>query len=260
MNRNKELLKWLGISIGVFFLSFVFLYIYNDIERNNNFSFDFEYLEDVPSSGKNAYLYLNGFDSSFTYVMDDDDVYSYYIYSNEEGNNILVKVNDEEARDCAKKDRWDDVSCYLEGGAYPLRDELKDEVIEKIGYEIELDDLYLDTELKLYRDNSTFWMLYICCICAGVIGTLVCLVLLIKDNFSSIKNNKSSIGKWIFRLSFLVYGVILMVSIIFGLESGFEEFLLMLLILGLIFIIIPIIPAALIYQIVYIFLHYKKKK
>lgn len=260
MNRNKELLKWLFISIGVFFLSFVFLYFYDEIRYNNNFYTDFEYLDDVPSSGKNAHLDLHGFNSRFIYIMNDDDIYNYYVYSNEDGNNILVKVNDEDARDCAKKDRWDDVSCYLEGGAYPLSDELKDEVIEKIGYELELDDLYLDTELKLYRDNSTFWMLYICCICAGVIGTLVCLVLLIKDNFSSIKNNKSSIGKWIFRLSFLVYGVILMVSIIFGLESGFDEFLLMLLILGLICTVVPIIPAALIYQIVYIFLHYKKKK
>ena len=263
MNRNKELFKWLGISICVFFLSFIFMYIYEEVDYSNNFYSDFEYLDNVPSDGKNAHLYLNGFGSQFIYVMTskENEDYSYYVYLNEEGNNVLVKVNESDAKSCSKNDYWDDVNCYLEGGVYLLNDDLKKDVLNelnKYGYSIELDNLYLDTELKLYRDSGIYELLYICCLCFGVFGTIVCLILLIKNNFEKLRNNKLSIGKWIYRLSFLVYGVILMISIIAGFNYGFDEFLVVLLIAGIICTLIPILPAVLIYQIVYLII--KKKK
>ena len=214
MSRNKELFKWLFISIGIFLLSFAFLYVYNRIDSYNSYYTDFEYLDDVSSDGKNAHLYLNGYNSQFIYVMPYNDLYSYYVYSDNSGNGILVKVNEEDARSCGRKYYHDSVDCYLEGAVFPMDDTLKEEIttkMKKYGYYLELDNLYLDTEIKLYRDNDIYWLLYVCCICTGFIGILISLVLLIKENLVNIKNNKANISKWIFRLSFLVYGIILMV-------------------------------------------------
>lgn len=267
MNKSKELLKWLFISIGVFCLSFVFLYMWNRIDERNYIDEDFYYLGEVSEKGQNAYIDLYGYNSELIYVMDAENGYSYYVYLDEMEQAILLKINETEAKDCEKQGYRQAISCYVEGGAYPLDKELKDEVFSNLkdsGYysyvnSIGLSDIYLDSELVIYEDTETYEMLFLVTFCVGIIGIIVNLILVLKGNWNKLKENKSIIWKWLFRLSFFPIGIILMISILFGLNEGFDEFLLYLLIICLICTVIPILPIALIYQIVYLILYFKNK-
>jgi len=264
--KNKRYMVNIIIFILIALTSIIFLYwkgeneVYNSRFVNINELLDISGFEEQ-NAGLIAY-------KEFTIIIDSEiDKYDYYLYNdrNVYDNHLSEKTLIIFTNEIDEKDYF---SWKFKGVAKKINKDKKDNIInslsENYGLNIsssEFDeyfyDIYLDaTEVKV-KNTLLPYILSIIVLLVGILGVIVNIIFLIKNNKDKITQKK--VFRLIFIISFIPYILLLGLALynsIFGFTFfstayGFEAFILTILLYGMIFSIYPVLPIVLIYQIIY---------